>query len=141
MSKFVYDPAIPSTVKRELVKELKPFEWLVPGWCQEVGVTWNPQGPPDGTIITCASMYEYRKVQLTFYPLFLSEIGDRREHVIHDLLHAFVSVLCDFAFDTIDRLVPHEEAPKFREALLEELRVRNESCVQDLAHCLAGKLP
>lgn len=136
MSKFTYEAGIPATVKRELVKALKPYEWLVPAWCQEVFVSWNPVGGNDGTVITSSSMYEYRRVALTFYPLFLSEEGNRAEHVIHDLLHAFVSVVSDFAYDTIDRLVPPEEAPKFREALLEELRQRNESCVQDLAHCL-----
>jgi hypothetical protein len=82
-------------------------------------------------------MYEYRKAELTFYPLFLGETEDqRKEHVIHDMLHIFTSVMTDYAYTTIDRLVPEEEAPKFREALLEELRQRNESCVQDLAHCL-----
>lgn len=136
MSKFTYATDIPPSIKRELVKALKPYEWLVPDWCQEVFVAWNPHGGNESTVITSSSMYEYRRVALTFYPLFLSEEGNRAEHVIHDLLHAFVSVVSDFAYDTIDRLVPPEEAPKFREALLEELRQRNESCVQDLAHCL-----
>lgn len=140
MSKFTYEPGMPATVKREIVKALKPFEWLVPDWCQEVFVLWNEQGGNDGIVISSAVMYEYRQVALTFYPLFLSEEENKTEHIIHDLLHAFVSILSDYAHRTIEQLVPKEEAPKFREALLEELRMRDESCVQDLAHCITRHL-
>jgi len=140
MSKFTYDSSIPPSVKKEIAKALKPFEWLVPDWCQEVFVLWNGQGGDDGTVISSAVMYEYRRVILTFYPLFLNEEGSKTEHVIHDLLHTFISVISDYAHRTIEQLVPKEEAPKFREALLEELRMRDESCVQDLAHCITRHL-
>lgn len=136
MSKFTYAADIPPSIKRELAKAVKPYGWLIPSWCQLVQVNWHPTGK-DTILISCAIMYEYRQAELTFYPLFLSEPEDRRkEHVIHDMLHIFMSVVSDYAYATIDRLVPEEEAPKFREALLDELRQRNESCVQDLAHCL-----
>lgn len=140
MSKFIFEPSVPAVAARALKKELKAYEWLVPGWCQRVHVDWASQGSNDGTLITSTTLYEYRAVKLTFFPQFFDEVGNKQEHVIHDLLHAFAAPLTDYAFDTIDRLVPPEEAPKFREALLEELRVRNESFVQDLAHCLAQKL-
>jgi len=139
MAKFLYE-SVPPAIKRELQRELKKYEWLVPKWCQYIYVEWNPVGSNDGTLITCHTMYEYRNARLTFCPLFFGETERRTEHVIHDLLHAFAAPLADFAYDTINRLVPAEEAPKFRDSLLEELRVRNESFVQDLAHCLAQKL-
>lgn len=140
MGRFTYEPGMPLAVKREIVRALKPYEWLVPDWCQEVFVMWSAHGGDGSIVITSSSAYEYRRVTLTFYPPFLSEEGNRAEHVIHDLLHAFVSVVSDYAYEVIDRLVSEEEAPKFRQTLLEELRVRNESCVQDLAHCVAKHL-
>lgn len=140
MSKFIYEEGMPTSVKRELAKAVKPYEWLIPNWCQEVHINWHTTGR-DTILINCSIMYEYRQAELTFYPLFLSEPEDRRkEHVIHDMLHIFMSVVSDYAYATIDRLVPEEEAPKFRESLLDELRQRNESCVQDLAHCLNQRL-
>lgn len=80
MTKFIFNPAIPRVIAKELRQELKDYEWLIP------------------------------------------------------------AVLANYAYDTISLLVPADDAPKFRESLLEELRVRHESMVQDLAHCLAGKL-
>jgi hypothetical protein len=139
MVKIVYD-GVPPGIKKEIQAELKALQWLIPSWCQYLYINWNPTGSNDGTLIFCNTMYEYRNVRLTFCPLFLEETDRRREHVIHDLLHGFAAPLADYAYDTIDRLVTADEAPKFRDSLLEELRVRNESFVQDLAHCLAAKL-
>lgn len=140
MTKFIFNPAIPKVIAKELRQELKDYEWLIPSWCQHIHVDWAEQGSTEGTLITCQTSYEYRNARLTFYPQFLSEGDQRAEHVVHDLLHGFTAVLANYAYDTISLLVPPEDAPKFRESLLEELRIRHESMVQDLAHCLVGKL-
>lgn len=140
MDKFIFESDVPALIAKQLKKELKPYAWLVPGWCQRVYVSWASPGSSDGILITSNTLYEYRSVKLTFFPQFFDQAEGRQEHILHDLLHAFAAPLVDYAYDTIDRLVPPEEAPKFRDSLLEELRVRNESFVQDLAHCLAAKL-
>jgi len=140
MSKFIVDKDVPPAVAKQLKAELKPFEWLVPGWCQRVYIGWEPKGSDQSYLITCNSAYEYRQVRLTFYPEFLSQGDERAEHIMHDLLHGFAATLADYAWDTIERLVPAEEAPKLRATLLEELKMRHESFVQDLAHCLAQRL-
>lgn len=140
MNKFIFNQAIPKVIVKELRQELKAYEWLIPDWCQRVYVDWAEQGSTDGTLITCQTAYEYRNARLTFYPQFLSEGDQKAEHIIHDLLHGFTSVLANYAYDTISLLVPPEDAPKFRESLLDELRIRHESMVQDLAHCLRQKL-
>jgi hypothetical protein len=140
MNKFIFNPAIPKVIVKELRQELKAYDWLIPDWCQRVYVDWAEQGSTDGTLITCQTSYEYRNARLTFYPQFLSEGDQKAEHIIHDLLHGFTSVLANYAYDTISLLVPPEDAPKLRESLLEELRIRHESMVQDLAHCLGRKL-
>lgn len=137
--KIQFDPDIPDSVKAELARQLVGYAWLVPGWCQRVFVGWQEKGDDKGTLVSCSAMYEYRNIRLTFYPAFLSEGELQPEHVIHDLLHGFTSVMADYAHDRINLLVPESEAPKFRESLLDELRVRHESFVQDLAFCLAQK--
>lgn len=140
MDIFIFDPDIPPVVKGEIQRELEKLRWLIPGWCQRVHIAFDEDGNQRGVLISCSVMYEYRSIRLLFYPAFLSE-GDRKfEHVIHDLLHGFSAVLVDYAETKINLLVPEDEAPKFRAALLDEMRIRHESFVQDLAFALAKKL-
>jgi len=131
---------MPIKVKQEITNLLKPYQWLIPGWCQRVHIMYNPLGNEEGVLLTCVNRYDYREVIITFFPLFFTNREDKDEDLLHELLHVFVSVITDYAKDCLNRLVPADEAPKFRETLFEELRIREESFVQDLAHCLAARL-
>lgn len=140
MAELVYDLSIPPVIQAEIAEQLAQLEWLIPGWCQRVFIRWCADGDKEGTLIDCVAMYEYRKVYLTFYPRFLSQGERRLEDTIHDLLHCFSCVLADYADAQIKELLPEDTDPKFRASLLEEMRIRHESFVQDLAYCLAKKL-
>jgi len=77
--------------------------------------------------------YAYRQLALTFYPPFLrGDENARRADCIHDLLHATTCILADYAMSEIRRLVPENDAPKYRAALCEELTERHEAMTCDL---------
>lgn len=118
------------------------YSALLPSWAQLVYVRMDEAGDGNGTTIECRASYSYREFCMTFHPGFLAQPPEsHKTQVIHEILHASSCVLADWARDTINLLVPESEAPKFRESLLEELRQRHESFVQDLAIRLADVLP
>ena len=118
------------------------YSALLPTWAQLIYVHWGDAGDGKGATIECIANYSYRFFSMTFDPSFLPQREDEhRTQVIHEILHASSCVMADWARDTINRIVPESEAPKFRESLLEELRQRHESFVQDLALRLVDMLP
>lgn len=139
---FIYDDHIPALVLPELKASLDGLEWLVPAWCSRVTIYWRSEGT-DGTCIDCSISYCYRRAELNFYPRFLDNDNSpelRREQVIHDLLHITLGVISDYATDEIRRLIPEDEAPKYRATVVEELEHRCESVTQDLALMIHAKL-
>jgi len=139
-SKFVFDLDIPPIIRREIEAKLGSFDWLIPGWCQRVFVGWDDAPSDPDEMISCLVDYEYRKARVTFCPRFLAE-GDRQiEDAIHDLLHGFSCPLFDYARDRIEALLPEDGQKLFRDCLVDELRVRHEGFIQDLAFALARKL-
>lgn len=136
-SKFTYQD-IPSEILPELKAQFEPFAWLVPSWCQHIFISWNTDGG-DGAAMSLRTHYEYRWASLTVYPCF-HEQPDKKELICHELIHAFSAVLWDFSRDTIKSLVPEDESPKFKKHLMNELRARNESMVQDLAFAIMQHL-
>lgn len=135
-----YKPRIEYLYKMpaEVVKPIKALVdkwcWLTPPWCQDLLIGWDGEGRDDGRIMECEISYRYRRVKIKFYGGFLDSPPDKREEsFIHELCHSFVGVAVEFAEDTISRLIPEDDAPKFRETVLAELAERHESAVQDLA--------
>lgn len=117
------------------------YSVLFPSWAQKIYVHWGDAGDGNNATIECRADYSYRFFSMTFDPSFLPQREDEHKaQMIHEILHASSCVLADWARDTVNRLVPEAEAPKFRESLLEELRHRHESFVEDLAIRLAGVL-
>jgi hypothetical protein len=139
VSKFVYDVDIPSAILVELKRYLEPSGWLIPSWCQKMLIGWCADSDDGGAAINITVNYEYRWARITFFPAFHVQ-GDKREAVIHELIHAFAGILANYARDTIKLLIPEDEAPKFRQHCLDELQMRHEAFVQDMAHCIANKV-
>ena len=142
--KFHYLGEMPPEVRPAIEKQLEPLAVLLPGWVQKVNVFWCAD--PDnedyqaGAAIWANASYDYRVLSLTFTPLWLeSNTEARRDMTIHDVLHAITSVLADYARAEIQRLLPADEAPKYKSAILDELTTRHESMTQDLAF-VVGKL-
>ena len=135
MSKIIFDKEIPESIRAELEKYVLPCEWLIPAWCQKVLIGWSEDSDEDGAAISAYVVYEYRRARFTFYPCFHTQ-SDQQEAVVHEFFHAFVGVLADYARDEIKRLIPEDEAPKYRQSVLDELARRHEAVVQDLAYCV-----
>lgn len=141
MSKFTFKDSVSPEMVTVLKRYLLPCEWLVPDWCNEVLVEWSDEASENDSVIEAWLYYEYRWGKLIFYPCFLSQTENARHtHVVHDMLHLFVSVVSEYAEDTIKVLLPEDEEPKFRKHAIAELRRRNESLVQDLALCIMRNL-
>lgn len=141
--KFEYIGDWPDEPKAAVVSAIEGLEWLVPAWCQSFVIRWEPV-PAEGTDGTdsasCCISYEYRWATVTIRPCFLSSpIPERREAMIHELLHVFIGPLAEYAETMVDRLLK-EDSPKFHAATREELRIRNEGATQDLAHAISKVL-
>lgn len=135
---FLGVPAVARQIIEPLVMR---YQVLLPTWAQQIYIGWNGSGDGKGTTIDCHASYEYRSFTMTFHSGFIVQREDEHKaQIIHEILHASSCVLADWARDTIDLLTPESEAPKFRQSLLEELRHRHESFVQDLALRLTSAL-
>lgn len=142
MSKFEFLGEWPAEARSAVEPSLAGLEWLVPGWCETVWIAWASV-PRDNTeaesSATTGIEYPYRWAKITVRPGFLDDTArDRRSALIHELLHVFIGPLAEYAEQMADRLIK-DDAPKFHETVREELRVRHESAVQDLAHAILGR--
>ncbi len=143
--RFEYRGDIPPDIGREIFKVIEPLEWLMPPWCYTCLVGWNSDAndkdAQGGAAVSCSASYEYRHMCLTFYPSFFdARPPERRMMVIHDLLHCVTKVFMDYAREEIERLLPDDEAPKYRGAVLDELTRRHEAMTQDLARLINERL-
>jgi hypothetical protein len=135
--KFEYDRDFPPEVIAEVQDLIESLSWLLPGWCQRVRVTWYQNGSPEGTVAACGANYEYRGIDIDIYPTLLSQDDDRRREIlIHEMVHGLLGPLTDYARRELKRLLPKSEAPKYRDAVLEQLRLCVESVTQDFAHTI-----
>lgn len=132
---------VPELARQIIGPLIARYSVLFPSWAQMIYVYFNDAGDGKSTTIECQASYAYRFFSMTFDPSFLAQKEDEHKtQMIHEILHASASVMADWARDTIKRLVPESEAAKFQEQLLDELRQRHESFVQDLAIRLVGQL-
>lgn len=132
---------VPSLARGIIEPLVDRYSALFPTWAQMIYVHYGDAGDGRAATIECRADYTYRFFSMTFDPSFLAQSEDEHKtQVIHEILHASSCVMADWARDTINRLVPESEAPKFRESLLDELCQRHESFVQDLALRLTGLL-
>lgn len=140
MSKFEFQGKWPSEARASAEPAFSGLEWLVPGWCQAVTIRWNPTPDEGNTTATAASNvnFAYRCARIEIFPCFLTDFEERRLTVIHELLHISIQPLAEYACDLADRLLK-EDSPKFHESVCDEIRVRNEGAVEDLAHAILGR--
>lgn len=133
------DKTVPPEVQPTLAEVLRRYEWCIPAWCTVVTVRWCPvsQEDPDHRIAETSIAYEYREAYICVFSSWLEwDDVDRRRHLLHELLHIALAPLSDYARDEIKRLVPKQEAPKYRATLLDELTKRCEASVQDLTNII-----
>jgi hypothetical protein len=133
---------VPDEARKVIEPLVIRYQVLLPTWAQLIYIGWNGSGDGKGTTIDCHASYDYRSFTMTFHSGFIVQREDEHKaQMIHEILHASSCVLADWARGTIDLLTPESDVPKFRQALLEELRQRHEAFVQDLALRLVDALP
>jgi len=125
---------VPPLIKPELEARLLPYEYLIPPWCSHVWIGWQAGGSDnESAVAEVDTHYDYRWARITVYASWLEQAdAAKQESLIHELLHISLAVLSDYARDTIKLLIPEDEAPKFRQQTVEQLRERCESVTQDL---------
>lgn len=129
---------MPDAVRAAVEPIIQQWRWLIPGWVQEVMIRWQAQAE-DGESADTVVSYEYRWVSIRLKGHWLSDARTQEKDIVHELIHAFTHPLAEYARNEMERLLPENEAPKYRAAVLEELRMRHESFVQDLAWCLVNQ--
>lgn len=137
--RFQIDAEVPKEVAAALNEYLPALEWLIPSWCQLVKFFWVKD--TNGESLSANISYEYRWASIFVTGNWLNQNPlQRREDLIHELLHISVGPLADYAKGTINLLLG-EEAPKFNKHAENELRVRHEIVVQELAYILNRRMP
>jgi hypothetical protein len=98
---------------------------------------WDSEPDGEGELANVKVAYDYRRIYLSFATAWLDRTEtDKRQAVIHELLHGHFCLLANYARDKFDLLCPSGEAEKFNKSLQEELTVRHESATQDLAFAI-----
>lgn len=143
MSKFEFLGEWPEEARAAVEPSLDGLEWLVPAWCSTVMIRWAAFPEDEAqqfSSASCVMAYEYRWAKIIIRPCFLSDPpSDRRNNLIHELLHVFIGPLMEYSEQMAARFLK-DDAPKFYEATMEELRMRNESATQDLSLAILGAL-
>lgn len=140
-SRFKFSENIPAEMLQPIQSILIPLDWILPGWVQQCYIIFPAGGSAEGYTCEMNCAYEYRYMTMRIYPAWLNlNEEERKETCIHELLHSMTCILANYARDEIERLLPADEAPKYRAAVLKELTMRHESMTQDLAFMIRNHL-
>lgn len=137
--KFSFYGEWPVEMLSDVASHLKPLEWLLPPWCQICVVSYNAR--ETNATARCRLEFDYRRFTITFGPQWLScDLNEKQESAVHEMIHAHNLLIAEFARIEIERLIPEEDAPKYRGAVLDGLKMRVEQATCDLTFCLLSKL-
>lgn len=111
--------------------------WLIPAWCNDLIVTWNPT--VDDRAADMESNFDYRNARMRICAQFIDQTEAHRVEILrHEMLHISINPLVDYCKRTIERLLPDETNRAFRETIYDVMDTRNEGCVEDLEHCIGA---
>lgn len=127
---------MPPEVRRAFAPLLYQHLWLVPGWCRQLFLQYDPHGDPNADA-SSSSEPEYRQGRITLHAGWLdANPTQRRLEVIHEILHLPMSPMVEEHAEAVDRLFVDGDAPKYRETLQEQWRKAFEGTVQDLSFAI-----
>jgi hypothetical protein len=128
---FYILPEMPVEVAEAVLPQLEAWAHLLPTWCHQVVLRWDPDNRADNFSVSTAQ--EYRWIKVTASPGFLAASPtERSDSVIHEFVHA----LLDPVMEILDRLA--EDAPKGLQKYLKEERRRSlEATVCDITRSLS----
>ena len=113
---------------------LTRLAWLVPPWCREVTVLYEPTAL-ENSPANCSIDFLHRLATLRFGPNFIcSDALERQTLVVHELLHISTMVLVCNVEGAIRQQF---EEGHFRSKLLSEIEEREEWVIADLSRAIA----
>jgi len=117
--------------------EMRVERWgrLIPLWCSSLWFEYRPEGLMEDEVMRICINYPYRQAIILASPLLFDvRVSEalRERYLVHEFMHLAVEPLAEWAKGNLERLL--DDAPKYRETVIGELRDRVESIVQDLAH-------
>lgn len=101
LGKFHFTDSLPHEVVKGLPDFFLKNEYIVPEWCHEVQVIWDPEpqdedGNASGSPAYTDTHYEYRYATVAICPSFLAEEPDAKDKIIkHELGHIVTAPLVD----------------------------------------------
>jgi len=140
MVKINFEKNIPTEIRSAIEPLVNDLAWLIPGWCQYIDIRWQEENP-QGAFMQCGTNYAYRWVSITVFPQWLmQEDSERKECLVHEIIHGLNAPLADWIREVIKTLAPEETEGRLQTILMDELVQRNESFVQDMAFAIS-KMP
>lgn len=131
---------MPAETRNAFRPILTQYLWLLPSWMRllHVGYRHAHENGDEQSLASCSVQPEYRQGAILVYaPWMSSNARERRQTVIHEMLHVPLGPMVKEQEEALDRLVPEDEAPKFRDTLKEQWRQRFEGSVQDLTFSIS----
>ncbi len=136
--KFSYLQDWPEEVLPVVRKALSDCVWLVPAWCHDVCVTWNPM--VNDRAADMESEFQYRRARLRICAQFLDQTEEERLNVLrHELIHISTSPMVDYAVEAFKKLLDGDEEKPLFKILRDGLSERHEGCVEDLTRCIQSR--
>ena len=127
-----WEPDIPADIRAIVEPVLKHWDWLVPTWCQEFDVRYNPM--KDARMAVTVN-YHNRWAVLHVTGQWFGEPEDMREMcLVHELIHIFLEALTA----PVGRIIEGATEEDSKERALADRMFADgmEQTVADLAHCL-----
>lgn len=135
VGKYWFSPDLPDEVKSSCKDILLNNEYLIPNWCNEVRIFWNPNGYDDGNASAYIdTSYAYRFAAIFICPPFLSEeLDDREIRIKHELCHIVSTPVVSYVRDVANIVAPEEP---MNQLVVRESSEKVESMTEDLVYIL-----
>lgn len=126
------DRTLPDATRLEIEKYVGQIERMLPQWIKECVMMYEDNGLTNA-VCSCRTDYDYRILTVIIRPSFL-ENGQTLENLVHEIIHAYLSPLHDYARMVIRQLT--EDVG--REIILTQLDHFGEQVVEDLGTLIYG---
>lgn len=136
-TKITWCETVPVELKTLLLPILDEILWLLPRWCEELLIEFDPK-PEDNFTAACVNSEEYRWVKILVSSYWLQySIKERKYALIHEFIHASNGYIGNYIKKLTDKFITDEAAKIF---LKGEGQQYIERATQDLAACIYAKI-
>jgi hypothetical protein len=94
---------MPAEVRAILEPLLDKWDFVLPGWCDQLILEWDTVENDDESTLRCQPQEEYRQIRVIVFGQWLIEQEENREEaVLHELAHTLSAPLLDHAEDMLE---------------------------------------